>query len=151
MRLNRVFRTCSGVAGKHGDDVIYHLTTEEEFRGHCSNGLYRPSSLADEGFVHCADEPVVLAVANDYFAEIRERVLLLRIDPAALTASTVYENAAPIAGGGTVHLEMAKRFPHVYGPIEVSAVVAVGVLERTEHGYAWPIRMVDPDAFLPVE
>ena len=53
-------------------------------------------------------------VANQRFRG-RQDLILLRIDPARLTAEVRYENLE----GGT------QLFPHVYGPIPVTAVVNV--------------------------
>jgi len=78
-------------------------------------------------------------------------VLLLEIDPERLTSEVRYEAAAPIAGGGTAHLVDAALFPHVYGPINVQAIVCAGVLEVTPDGYQWPGRFAAWGAFLADE
>jgi uncharacterized protein (DUF952 family) len=89
----------------------------------------------------------VVPVSNDYYAEVAERLLLLEIDPVKLSSQVRFEVAAPIAGGGTAHLESAPLFPHVYGPIDLSAIVGVGVLGRTADSYAWPDSFGPLDSF----
>ena len=128
--------------------MIYHVVSEAELRAGLGEQAYAPASLGEFGFVHCAFEPSVLAVANDYFAGASGRVLLLAIDPARLTAEARSEAAAPIAGGGAAHLAGAPLFPHVYGPIDLVAIDGVGVLGRSEAGYAWPTKFEPLDAFL---
>ncbi len=139
-----------GSVRARSDDVIYHIVSESEFRKQSRGGFYRSTSLAREGFVHCADRPVVLSVANDYFRNVEEPLLLLEIDPAAVSDNVVYESPAPIPGGGRAHLDLATRFPHVYGPIEISSIVAVGILKSAD-GYEWPERFEAPRAFLDAQ
>ncbi len=118
--------------------MIYHIVPEADYRS-CNDGqLYLPASFAADGFVHCALEASVLAVANDYFAGVSGTLLLLSIDPARLTCLTRYEAAAPARGAGSSHVATSPVFPHVYGPIDNIAVDGVGVLTRGEHGYVWP-------------
>ena len=64
--------------------------------------------------MHCAGEPgVALTVAGDYYADLREPLCVLVIDPAKLVAEVRFEAAAPIAGVGTTHLREASSFPHI--------------------------------------
>jgi uncharacterized protein (DUF952 family) len=128
--------------------MIYHIVTELDLRAHLNGDAYTPSSLNDYGFVHCALQPSVIAVANDYFFEAAEPVLLLEIDPERLISEVRYEAAAPIAGGGTSHLVPAALFPHVYGPINTQAIARVGVLGVMPDGYHWPGNFEALDAFL---
>lgn len=128
--------------------MIYHLVTEPDFRAQLAGAVYLPSNLSDDGFVHCALEPSVIPVANDYYAGASDRLLLLEIDPRRLASETRYETAAPKAGGGSSHLTSAPRFPHVYGPIEKEAITGVGVLRRTAGGYEWPRSFMPLDSFL---
>jgi len=125
--------------------MIYHIVAEADFRA-CSDGQrYLPSDFDASGFVHCALEASVLPVANDYYAEVTDRLLLLRIDPDRLTSETRYEEAAPSADAGTSHLASSPVFPHVYGHIDLAAIDGVGILTRGERGYEWPAE------FLPVD
>jgi glutathione S-transferase len=96
---------------------IFHLAIDVDWIEVLStDGRYRRSTvgrtLAEEGFVHCSFSEQLQATADRFYAGRRD-VLLLAIDPARLDAPVVVE-AAP----GT-----DERFPHVYGPIPVEAVV----------------------------
>jgi uncharacterized protein (DUF952 family) len=127
--------------------MIYHIVTESDLRAHVNGKVYTPASLKDFGFVHCALQASVIAVANDYFGGAAEPVLLLEIDLEHLTSEVRYEAAAPIEGGGTSHLINAVLFPHVYGPINTQAITRVGVLDVTPDGYQWPGEFEAWDAF----
>jgi uncharacterized protein (DUF952 family) len=128
--------------------MIYHIVTESDLRANVRGDVYTPASLKDFGFVHCALQASVIAVANDYFGGAAEPVLLLEIDPERLASEVRYEAAAPIAGAGTAHLVDAALFPHVYGPIHTQAIARVGVLGVMADGYHWPGEFEALEAFL---
>jgi uncharacterized protein (DUF952 family) len=118
--------------------MIYHIVSEAEYRSGSNGERYLPANFAADGFVHCSLEASVLAVANDYYAAATETLLLLKIDPTRLTSPTRYEAASPERAAGTLHLATSPVFPHVYGPIENSAIDGIGILTKGEHGYLWP-------------
>ena len=93
---------------------ILHITTEREWADAKAVGAYTADSLAMEGFIHCSKPEQVVWVANQRFRG-RTDLVLLHIDPSRLAARVLYEN---LEGG-------EQLFPHVYGPIPVSAVVGV--------------------------
>lgn len=127
---------------------LYHLVIESELRSQTEGDLYRPANLTNDGFVHCSNEATVVPVANDYYADVSEKLLLLEIDATKLTQEVRYEAPAPIPGGGTDHLAGAEPFPHVYGPIDIAAISGVGVLGRSERGYTWPATFLSFDSFV---
>lgn len=102
--------------------MIYHLAFAADWREAQRAGEYRVStrgrSLEEEGFIHCSRADQVAGVASRFYAGL-DGLVLLTIDPDRLTSEVRYE-AAP----GSDEL-----FPHVYGPIDVDAVVRV---------QAWP-------------
>ena len=131
--------TARAAEGPPNRQRIYHITTAAELRAHCAGDWYAPPSLAREGFVHCtATRSTLLAVARDYYDDATPPLLVLAIDPARLAAALRFEAPAPIAGGGTAHLACGELFPHLYGPLEFSAVVGVGELRRTGSEFVWP-------------
>jgi len=73
----------------------------------------RGRSLVEEGFIHCSFADQVEAIANRYYADLDDLVLLT-VDPARLGSELVVED--PFSGA-------PQRFPHVYAPIPVAAVV----------------------------
>ncbi|GAA3961916.1 DUF952 domain-containing protein [Actinomadura viridis] len=72
-------------------------------------------TLDDEGFVHCSsDLAQVEGVLSRFYAGVdRAGLVLLVIDAARLDAPVRYEPAGD------------EVFPHVYGPIPISAVIDV--------------------------
>lgn len=85
---------------------------------------YAPASLATEGFVHCSTPAQVAKVATAVFRG-RTDLVLLCIDPAALTSEVRFEAPAHVAGADVPDVASTETFPHVYGPIDVAAVVDV--------------------------
>ncbi len=128
---------------------IYHITTAAALRAHCEGGSYAPPSLAREGFVHCtATRSTLLAVARDYYDDATPPLLVLAIDPARLTAELRFEAPAPIPGGGTAHLASGELFPHLYGPLDLVAVVGVGEVRRAGSEFVWPDEFAAVDSWL---
>lgn len=126
--------------------MIYHVVPEPEFLD-CFNGdIYVPPSLAECGFIHCALRSSVVPVANDLFTAETGHLLLLEIDTDKLESEVKYESAAPVSGSGVSHLESAVVFPHVYGPINSGAIVAIALLEKSAQGYGWPNEFKSCDA-----
>jgi uncharacterized protein (DUF952 family)/ribosomal protein S18 acetylase RimI-like enzyme len=77
----------------------------------------RPPSLASVGFVHLSTPDQVHLPAQAMYPGRRD-VLLLVVDPARLTDPVRIEEGVPADPGG-------RLFPHAYGPLPTSAVVAV--------------------------
>jgi uncharacterized protein (DUF952 family) len=93
--------------------LILHIVPRVEWETAETAGDYRASSLETEGFIHCSTPEQVIGVANERFHG-RSDLALLCIDPARLDAPLVYEDC----------YESGQEFPHVYGPLNLSAVVA---------------------------
>jgi uncharacterized protein (DUF952 family) len=93
--------------------VILHIVARGEWERARREGVYRPASLAREGFIHCSAPAQVVRVANASFRGTKGLVLLC-IDPAAVRAEIRREGPAPDA-----------LFPHIYGPLNLDAVVRV--------------------------
>jgi uncharacterized protein (DUF952 family) len=98
--------------------MILHIAPSADWDAAQRAGRYTPDSLAREGFIHCSEPRQVIAVANARFKGHTDLVLLW-IDPGRLTSPLRHENLE----GGSDH------FPHVYGPIELDAVVKVTAFE----------------------
>ncbi len=131
--------------------IIYHIVVEAEYRAGNDGERYLPARFHQDGFVHCSFEASVLPVANDYYAGINDPLLLLRIDSSQLTSSTRHEPASPTPAAGTQHVLTSPLFPHVYGPIDNSAVEGIGILRKTDSGYEWPASFLSVAEFLGQE
>ena len=122
--------------------MIYHIVKEKDYLYSLKGESYIPANFDENGFVHCALEASVIPVANDYYSNVEDKLLLLRIDPLKLKSQTRYESAAPEKGAGTQHLSTSSVFPHVYGPIDNSAVEGIGTLRKEKNGYVWPNEFI---------
>ena len=94
--------------------MIFHITKRIEWEEAVRAGEYRAASLNDQGFIHCSTPEQVVRVANFLFAG-QCGLVLLCIDVEKLEAKVEYENCE-----GGIDL-----FPHVYGIINMEAVVDV--------------------------
>ena len=90
--------------------MLYHLTTTADWARRDAE-FFAPRSLETEGFVHLSGASQVAGTASRFFAG-RDDVILLEIDERRLTQELVWED---LYGHGA--------FPHLYGPIDLAAVV----------------------------
>ena len=93
--------------------IIYHVTTRKEWQEAQKKGFYVAPSLETEGFIHCSQEHQVKGVLERYFKG-KQNLVKLMIDTEELENPLRYELAPSIN----------EEFPHVYGPINVTAVIA---------------------------
>ena len=101
--------------------MILHITSRAEWDAAQTHGEYSAPSLQTEGFIHCSTEDQVLYVANAFYRG-RNDLLLLNINPALLTPDLKWE---PPAGKPAPGISDSDQFPHIFGPINLSAVTAV--------------------------
>jgi uncharacterized protein (DUF952 family) len=100
---------------------IYHMVSPSVW--HAGSGEpYAADSLKSEGFIHCSNGDQVARVANLFYAEAGE-LLVLCINANVLGGLVRDED------GGT-----GERFPHVYGPIDRSAIIGVMQMQRGPDG-----------------
>jgi uncharacterized protein (DUF952 family) len=93
---------------------IYHITTSAAWANAQEVGEYVAESLAIEGFIHCSAEAQVAGVLERYYKG-QANLLKLTIDKSKVTHPLIYELAGSIN----------EVFPHIHGPINLSAVVLV--------------------------
>jgi uncharacterized protein (DUF952 family) len=109
-----------------------HITERREWENSRTAGEYRMSTrgvtLEQEGFVHCSLPHQLRGVAERFYADADDLVVLV-IDADRLESPVRYE--APSPG--------ADAYPHIYGPIPAGAVTAVIPVTRDGAG-----RMVLP-------
>lgn len=117
-------------------DVIFHITdtatwaASQAAGGHTSSS--RGLSLVDEGFIHCSTAAQVDGVLTRFYAGATD-LLLLHIDPDLLASPLRYDE---VPGAGT--------FPHVYGPINLDAVVHVEpIVAATELPHDYDPAMIE--------
>jgi uncharacterized protein (DUF952 family) len=98
---------------------ILHITPRAKWEQALAEGEYRSDDLATEGFIHCST-PEQLPWVVEKFYKGQTELVVLRIDPEKLKPPLKWENPH----------ETLRLFPHVYGPINLDAVVEVLPLEE---------------------
>ncbi|MFN8018501.1 MAG: DUF952 domain-containing protein [Acidimicrobiales bacterium] len=93
--------------------ALYHLATEAEWERYLEAGAIAPTSLTDEGFVHCSWGRQVAGTVARHFDGVTGLVAL-RLDPGALGDVALIEEDS---------LGSGQAFPHAYGAIPTAAVV----------------------------
>ena len=111
--------------------MIYHLTSRQAWSEAQSRGEYHAESLESEGFIHCSTETQVLPVAEKYYKG-QSNMILLKIDPARLSSELRWE--PPTGGAPPPGVPEGDLFPHIYGPINLDAIVKVYDLESNPDG-----------------
>jgi uncharacterized protein (DUF952 family) len=101
--------------------MILHITTYKDWDAAGSAGKYTASSLGTEGFIHCSTVKQAVDTASIFFRG-QKGLALLCIDEGRLNAELKYE---PPTGGGAHDPDVGHLFPHIYGPINLDAVVKV--------------------------
>lgn len=106
--------------------MIFHITDTATWANSQQRGVHTGSTrgvdLAEEGYIHCSTAAQWPGVIERYYADTTDLVLL-HIDEQRLTSPLVYEQlpGAP------------EPFPHVYGPINLDAVVTAEGLTSLGH------------------
>ncbi len=106
--------------------LSYHLTPAAWFADADPTQPLGAPSLAEEGFIHCTtghDEMV--ATANRHYREDPRPFVVLTLDLDRLTSPVRIEDERRI-------------YPHVFGPIDRAAIVAVAAIPRDDHGTFLP-------------
>lgn len=94
--------------------LIYHVTTNSLWEQAQQQGFYEAPSLQAEGFIHCSEEHQVEAVLERYFKG-QSHLVKLVIDTERLTGDLIYEWSP----------STQDTFPHIYGTINLEAVIKV--------------------------
>jgi uncharacterized protein (DUF952 family) len=103
--------------------TILHITQRPAWGTAKNLGTYHGNTLATEGFIHCSTLAQVIGSANRFFKSQSDLVILL-IDVDRVKAEIRYEGADP-----------TNLFPHIYGELNIDAVVQVIDLETDPNGF----------------
>jgi uncharacterized protein (DUF952 family) len=120
------------------DTTILHLASNDAWlaavgpaglwRGKA--GVYHTDSLSTEGFIHCSKPSQIVGVANTFYRG-QQGLVLLVIDPSKLEPAVKWE---PPAEPEPTHAREGELFPHLYGPLNLDAVVNVIKFEPDADG-----------------
>ncbi len=108
--------------------MIYHITTYDEYEAACKKGVYETMSLQTEGFTHCSHITQVIAIANELFSG-KKNLCLLYIDETLVTSKVVFEDL----------YDLDEAYPHIYGPLNMDAVIMVKPLKEENETFILPI------------
>jgi uncharacterized protein (DUF952 family) len=111
--------------------MILHITTPYEWEKALLEGEYTAPSLGSEGFIHCSTIKQTIDTANIFFKG-QNGLILLCIDESKLASKCKYEDPT---GGGLHDPGVGNLFPHVYGPINISAVIKVVDFPTDDNGF----------------
>lgn len=109
---------------------LFHLVGLDAWAAAEKAGVYAPPTLETEGFVHFSTRPQLLRSAERFFAG-RNDVLIIVVDRDRLCAPLRFEAADGDA------------FPHLYGPLNLDAVIEVAPLLRENGNFVVPTSWKD--------
>jgi len=100
--------------------MILHITSRAAWLAAQQRGEYIAPSLESEGFIHCSTETQALHVANAFYRG-QKGLVLLKLDESRIKSQVKWE--AP-AGPPAPGISASDSFPHIYGPINLEAVIS---------------------------
>jgi uncharacterized protein (DUF952 family) len=93
--------------------IILHITPADRWQQAQLTGIYSSDTLASEGFIHCSMPSQVVDTAHRFYRG-QPSLVLLCIDANQVEAAIKVEAA-----------ESGELFPHIYGALNLTAVVDV--------------------------
>ena len=95
---------------------IFHIVSKRDWEKAKKKGRYEPTSLVQEGFIHCSKTDQLLTVANSFYKNQKD-LIILRINKDKIKSEVKFEPPleAPMSG---------ILYPHIYGALEVESVEA---------------------------
>ncbi|PAU95490.1 hypothetical protein CK503_00035 [Aliifodinibius salipaludis] len=106
------------------DDLLFHITTKEDWKTFNNSGSFEPESLDSEGFIHCSTGEQVEDTANRIFGD-KDEILLLVIDATTLHEDIKYEKDA----------DTGEKFPHLYSPLNTNAIIDKITIKAEDDGH----------------
>jgi uncharacterized protein (DUF952 family) len=103
-------------------NTILHITQRQAWETAKNIGTYRSNTLDTEGFIHCSTTSQVIGSANRFFKNQIDLVILI-IDIDRVRAEIRYEGAVT-----------SNLFPHIYGELNLDAVIQAIDFEAAENG-----------------
>jgi uncharacterized protein (DUF952 family) len=102
--------------------ATYHLVPRQEYERQDPAEDYLPAAFADEGFIHLTDgADELVATGNRYYRDDPRPFVALVVDLGMVRAPVRYEDSRRV-------------YPHIYGPLNRDAIVAVREVPRAPDG-----------------
>lgn len=114
--------------------LFFHIASTSDWSAAHLDGAYsrstRDMSLAEQGFIHCSRYFQVQSVLERYYADHAGKLSLLTINPRRLSSPWRLD----VVPGESM------SFPHIYGPLNLDAVIETTPIVRSPEGsltHAW--------------
>lgn len=102
--------------------ITYHLAVQSEWDTHKDGATYVPGAYEADGFIHCTNGLDLLTdVANMFYKDSVDQRTILVLDVNRIDSDLIYD-------------DVNEHFPHIYGPLNTSAVVGELTVERGDDG-----------------
>jgi release factor glutamine methyltransferase len=111
-------------------NLLIHLCQRNEWQSAQKQGMVISKSIGHEGFIHCSQPEQILDVANRFYQGI-PGLILLWIDPKKITSEIRWEVVDGVL------------FPHIYGPINLDAVISVTDIKPDDDGTYRVVQLPD--------
>lgn len=105
------------------EDLLFHITTKDNWKEYKTNGNYEPKTLESEGFIKCSSGNQLEDTANRIFSD-KDEILLLVIDVSLVREDIKYEEDE----------DTGKKYPHIYGPLSTNAIIDKIAIQAEENG-----------------
>ncbi|MBI3160547.1 MAG: DUF952 domain-containing protein [Chloroflexi bacterium] len=102
-------------------EIILHICPRADWEATQAAGEYRAESLGTEGYIHCSIDEQLERVANYFFAG-QSDLVVLRIAAPRVKSPVRWDPAGDML------------FPHIYGPLNLDAVLEVEALNPDAQG-----------------
>ena len=102
--------------------ITYHLAIMSEWNAQKDGDQYTPGAYAADGFIHCTNGLDLLTeIANMFYKGSEEERTVLVLDTSRIESELRYDDEA-------------QTFPHIYGPLNTSAVIGELPVQRAADG-----------------
>jgi uncharacterized protein (DUF952 family) len=99
-----------------------HMVPATFWAGRNPVASYLPAAYPADGFIHCTDgDQAMVATANRFYREDSQEFLVLTVDLDATGSPWQFDDAE-------------RRYPHIYGPIDPTAVLEIRRMVRDADG-----------------
>lgn len=151
--------------------LIFHILSRDAALLAREKGEYQAESLAREGFIHFSGLHQLLGVANRFYIG-QHGLVILAVDTSRLKAELKYEGPVHPAALNSVDVQNEDSshdkhlsynndqvdaqpsandlFPHLYGPLNFDAVIAMHDLEPNVNGtFSLPAALASDTDIMP--
>jgi uncharacterized protein (DUF952 family) len=112
-------------------DITFHLVSLSYFESTDPAQDYSPAAFSSDGFIHCTDDRLEMArIANEFYAQESPPHVYLYIDKTRVASALRYDDPE-------------RRNPHIYGPLNRDAIIAVRQARRDASGCFLPPDALD--------